>query len=217
MSKLPSYDFASLYPNTKTLSSSQFLCYEKDPKDFYVKYVLGANKTKSVAMSIGSIFSALYADRQIDFRKLLQEAGAPKRIADLFEQVIKRFPMLKNGNAEFPMICEHNGWKFRATLDGFVEEYHTIIENKTGQVEWTQERANFTDQITFQAWTHWKKYKIPPRKILVNWVNTKANANKPVHSFNTSRSIKNLKMFERRVDVVLENLEAGNFTKQIYV
>jgi hypothetical protein len=214
---LPEYDYETIYPHKKALSSSQFLLYEKDPAKFYVLYVLAPRTEKpSLAMEEGRIFSALYADRSLDFRAYLSAVGAPPRIADRFGEVIKLFPVLKGGSPEYPLRVKHGDWEFRATLDDFVEKQYTIIENKIGEREWTQERVNFDDQLTFQAWCHWKKYGVPPRKIILNWVDCRPRTTKYLKSFNTTRSVRALKQFEDRVDVVIENLEAGNFSKNIY-
>ena len=210
---VPEYDFKSLYPYTKTLSSSQIILYEQDPAAFYTEYVLGVRRPASTAMMVGSIFSELHRDRSFDFKTALTEAKAIKRIADLFEMVIRQFPVVP---AEIELFGEHKGWKVRATLDGFVESEYTIIENKTGQVEWTQERTNFSDQITIQAWCHWKKYSILPRRILLNWVNTAARAQRPLTTYKTSRSVKALRMFEARLDAVIAGIEAENWTVPIY-
>ena len=207
------YDFKSIYPNHKTISSSQFLLYEEDPQRFYLEYVLGARRKASKAMMIGSIFSALYEDRKFNFREELLKIKAPKRIGDLFDDVIKKFPIVP---AEIPLKCKVGKWTLRATLDGFLEDYSTIIENKTGQVDWTQERADFSDQITFQAFVHWKKYGIPPKKIILNWVSTSSRSTQKIISFKTSRTIRMLKVFEGRIDRVIENLEVENFTQNIY-
>lgn len=211
-SLIPEYDSQSLYPYRKALSSSQFLRYEESPELFYTEYVMGIKKPPSKPMLIGSVFSALHADRQFDFRQALADINAPKHLADLFEREIKKLPVVP---AEVPLICNYNGWELRATLDGFVEDEYTIIENKTGQTEWTQERANYSDQITFQAFCHWKKYGVIPKKIIVNWLCTKSKSN-GVRTFKTSRSIQNLKNFSKRIDVVLANIEAENWTTPIY-
>jgi len=216
---VPEYDFKSLYPYTKTLSSSQIILYEEDPAAFYTEYVLGVRRPASVAMMVGSIFSELHRDRNFDFKTALAEAKAIKRITDLFEQVIRQFPVVP---AEIELHGEHKGWKVRATLDGFVESEYTIIENKTGGKTrehpegWTQERTNFSYQITIQAWCHWKKYGVLPRRILLNWVNTEARAQRPLTTFKTSRSVKALRMFEARLDAVIAGIEAENWTVPIY-
>ena len=216
---IPEYDYKSLYPYTKTLSSSQVLLYEEDPSAFYTEYVLGVRRPESVAMLQGSIFSELHRDRNFDFRTALADAGAPKRIGDLFENVIGKFPVVP---AEVEMICEHNGWKFRATLDGYVHEEHTNIENKTGGATrmhpegWTQERVNFSDQITFQAWCKWKRDGITFKTILLNWVDIRPRAPRPLTTFKTSRRVPALKNFERRVEAVVAGIEAENWTEPIY-
>lgn len=213
---LPEYKLKELYPNKKTLSSSQFLKYEESPSDFYIEYVCGVKKEPSAPMLIGSIFSALYEDRTLDYKAHLHEAKAPKRIPDLFEQAIALMPVQKNGHPEYPLIAKYRGWSFRATLDDFVEPTYTVIENKTGKAEWNQERVNFSDQLTFQAWCHWKKYGVVPRAIILNWVDTSAHSKKTIQTFKTTRSIRAMTLFEARIDVVLYNLEAGNFTRPIY-
>ncbi len=207
------YDFESLYPNHKVLSSSQFLLYEEDPQRFYIEYVLGARRKASKAMMIGSIFSALHEDRKFNFREELLKIKAPKRIGDLFDDVIKKFPIIP---AEIALKCKVGKWSLRATLDGFLEDYSTIVENKTGQVDWTQERADFSDQVTFQAFVHWKKYGELPKKIILNWVSTNPRSTQKIITFKTSRSVRTMKVFEQRVDRVIENIEAGNFTRNFY-
>jgi len=212
--EIPEYNLKELYPNTKMLSSSQVLKYAESPADFYTEYVLGVKRPPSVPMLIGSIFSALHEFRDFPAREALLQVKAPKRIGDLFEDVIRHFPVVPS---EVALIADHKGWQFRATLDGFVEEEYIIIENKTGQVEWTQERTNFSDQITFQSWCHLKKYNVLPLKILLNWVNTAPQARKTLTTYKTSRTMKNLVRFENSViDLVIDGIEAENWTKPIY-
>lgn len=213
---LPEYDSKSIYPNEKSLSSSQFLLYEKDPQAFWLKYALGTRGDQSKAMDIGRIFSAAYADRSLPYQRYLAEIGCRAKFINLFGEALSKFPVLKGSKPELPLWVSFKGWKFRATLDNYLDWEYLVIENKTGQVEWTQERVNFSDQITFQAWVHWKKYKVPPRKIMLNWWNTKSTGSVDIRSFNTSRTVKALKMFEARVETVIANLEAHNFTRPIY-
>lgn len=213
---LPEYNLKDLYPNTKCLSSSQFKRYEEDPAKFYVEYVLGIRGEPTVKMQQGVIFSALYANRKLDYKAHLHNCHAPARVGDIFGEVIKRFPVLKGGHPEFPLIGKHGGWKFRATLDDFVEKLLVIVENKTGEKEWTQERSDNDDQVTFQAWCHWKEYGVVPKKIILNWVDLRRNTSRRLWTFTTKRTLKQLQAFEERVDYVIENIEAGNFTKSLY-
>lgn len=213
---IPEYDSKSLYPHKKCLSSSQVLCYEKDPVQFYTEYMLGAKKPPSVAMQTGSIFSALYQHRYFNFRKALNIAKAHSRIGDIFEKAMKMLPVQKGGYPEYPLKCEYKGWELRATLDDYIKTSYTVIENKTGQTVWDQDRANYSDQITFQSFVHWIKFGVPPRKILLNWLDLREKNSCRILNFKTSRSIKNLEMFEERIKAVINGIEAGNFTKKIY-
>lgn len=212
---IPEYDIASIYPNFKCLSSSQFLTYEKDPQQFYMEYVIGV-KRQSDAMLIGSLFSACYENRNINPVPLLSmRLHCKKDFIDLFIAVLKSFPVQRGGHPEYPLKCEFMGWEFRATLDDYIEDTMTNIENKTGKVLWDKDRVNFSDQITFQSWVHWKAKGVPFRRIILNWWNT-GKKTRDVRTFKTSRSLKNLKEFEKRVENVIKNLEAKNFTNPIY-
>jgi len=218
---LPEYDSKSLYPYTKTLSSSQFLLYEKDPPAFYIEYVLGVRRTQNVKMLAGSAFSYLYQFRDFPITQFLVGKKVPSgsRLGGLFERVIKQLPVTP---AEVVQVCEFKGWRFRATLDGYVYDQLTIIENKTGGATmahpdgWTQERVNFDDQLTFQAWVHWHLVNVIPKRILLNWVDTRPSSKKALHQFKTTRSTKNLQNFERRVEAVIAGIEAENWTKKVY-
>ena len=207
---IPEYDIKSLYPNKKRLSSTQFLDYEDDPEKFYLKWVMGVRGEDSLAMQIGRLFSAKYADRSIDADTMLKEIGCKPDFVKMFDQAVTKLPVLKGGHPEYPLVCEYRGWEFRATLDDYVGKSFVVIENKTGQVVWDQERANTSDQVTFQAWVHWVKHGVAPSKIILNWWNTKQKNFCDMRSFKTSRSVKYLKQFQERIDLVIDNLEIEN-------
>lgn len=211
---IPEYDTASLYPNTKRLSSSQVLTYLKDPQRFYVEYVLGGKGEKSKAMMLGSIFSACYQNRELDYEKLLSDEGFSPDIINLFGQALSRFPVQINGFPEYPMIAEHKDWEFRASLDDYIEKEHIIIENKTGKAYWTEKRVEEDMQLTFQAWCHWKKIKKTPKYILLSWWNTGTKSLR-IKNFKTKRTVSQLKEFEKLIDKVIQNLEAQNFSNPI--
>ena len=211
------YNFKELYPNYKRLSSSQMLLYEKDPEAFFLEYTMGVRRESTNAMNFGKLFSAAYADRKYDWREGAKYLEIkPVRLYDLLERALKAMPELPKEQCEFQLRFKYNGWYMRITPDAVIQTQHDLIENKTGQVEWTQERANFDDQITLQAWGYWKKYGIQPRRIWLNWVDTSPKATKLIHTFKTTRSIKNLRNMDARVEVVIKGIEAENFTKNIY-
>lgn len=218
MSILLKYDRENAYPNKKILTSTQFLTYEKSPQQFYTEYVFGKKRQSSNAMNAGKIFSSLFADRSFDHIKACQELHVkPKRLAGVMGEAIKFLPELPKKNCEVALIAKvGKGWSIRATLDGYVPEFFDIIENKTGQVEWTQERVNFSDQLTFQALAHKLKFGVKPRKILLNWVDFRANPKRLVSNFKTSRSEKAMTILLNRIKVVIENIEAENWTNPIY-
>jgi hypothetical protein len=212
---MPEYDRHTLYPHRKALSSTQFLDYEHSPGEFYRRWILGVRGDPSIPMQIGRIFSALYADRTLDYRALLHEAGASARIGNLFAEAMQCFPVLQGGQPETPLYAQYGQWELRATLDDFVRRHYAIVENKTGTTVWDQARVNGNAQLTFQAFVHWKKYGLPPRTIIVNWVDCRPRATQRIHTFHTTRALRHLEQFEARVGTVIANLEAANFTRPV--
>lgn len=213
MPSIPEYSRKDLYPNAQCLSSSQFLRYEESPAAFYVENVLGVRQPPSQAMQIGAIFSELYRNRSFDYRKALAQCKAPARIIERIALAINAFPVIPS---EIALRAEYKGWQFRATLDGFIEEQGIIVENKTGQTEWTQARFDQSDQVTFQVWVYWKKYNELPKRIICNWVDFRASSTSPIVSFVTARTKEQLVSFESRVDSVIYNLQKENFNQKFY-
>lgn len=212
------YKKKELYPNTKKLSSSQVLDYAKSPRDFYTRWVAGLEKPPSKAMIFGLAFSDAYADRDWDYVSYLRKHKINKRWIELMTEALPLFPPLPKKNCEYEVVASYRGWKFRVTLDGYLPEQGYVIENKTGQLMWTQEVVDASDQLTIQAWAVWKKTGKAPKKILLNWLDTSTQATKLIHSFKTKRSVAVLRAFERSfLDVVLENLEANNFSNPVNV
>lgn len=211
------YNRAELYPHTHMLSSTQVLDYEKSPEDFFIEWVLGAARPKNAAMEFGTLVSLKFA-QQISDKELAARLTAlsPKRLHTLLHDIVAALPKIPPQFCERPFLVKHKGWTFRITPDACIPEQYTIIENKTGQAEWTQERVNFSDQLTLQAWGFWKTHGVPPKRILLNWGSTKAGAPKVIQSFRTTRSLTALKNMERRVEAVIAGIEAGNFSRQIY-
>ena len=210
------YKAHELYPNSKTLSSTQLLDYAQDPHKFHVRWMLGGDSAKSKAMLFGSAFSEAYADRSWDYHSFCLQHGIPKRLIQLLGKVLPLFPELKKRECEFEMRVKYRGWTIRVTLDGFISKELIVIENKTGQLMWTQEVADNTLQITLQQWAVWKKKGQKPKKHYVNWVDTSTRATKLIHTFETKRTVTQLKAFERGfLDLIIDGLEAGNFTQPV--
>ncbi len=208
-----SYNHAELYPNKKMLSSSQVLTYEESPEQFHIEYVMEIRRPTTNAMHIGKVFSAMYADRKFNWKQALKDFNngkgiRPYRIYETLERAIALFPVLSKKECEYPLKCKYRGWTFRATLDGYHIKGNVDIENKTGQVEWTQQRADESDQITFQYWCKWRKDKDLFAYCLLNWVDLRANATQLVRSFKTERNIIDVAQFEKRIDRVIDGIEA---------
>lgn len=205
------YDRASLYPHTKELSSSQVLSYLENPSEFFMENVLGVLRSESQPMFVGKVFSAAYRDRKFNWRKAFQsydngKGVRPYRLYQTFEQGLAAFPVIPKKDCEYPLRCKYKGWSFRATLDGYYDR-RVDIENKTGMTEWTQERADESEQVTFQYWVKWKKDGKLFDYCQLNWLDLRASAPKLVHTFNTTRTIMQLQEFEKKIDYAINGIE----------
>lgn len=227
------YKSNELYPYTKILSSSQFLCYEKDPWEFYLTYEMGCSRKEGPALKVGRVLAEAYADREYPVLQELMKLKKNKEISisyDVMDRVCRMLPLIKKAEkVEHEVIASiGRGWKIRATLDGYNPSAYEIIENKSGleateytknnniEMGWDQERVNFSDQITFQALAHRLKFKVPPSRIVVNYINMSPKAVKPLESFRTTRGIRSLEMMQIRVEKVIEGIEAKNWTQKLY-
>lgn len=211
------YKKESLYPNTKVLSSSQFIDYARSPKNFYEKWVAGFEMKRSVALEVGVAFGELYADRNFDYRSYLLNCGlkVPARLIDLIGSVIKYFP--KANKPEHELLIPFGGWKLRITLDDFYPKHGIIVEHKTSGLGWSQEVADNHIQITLQQWGYWKKQKKIPKRTQLNWIDTGYHPRKPVETFEIKKTKEQLEMFEKTIVVpVLKHLESKNFSVNIF-
>lgn len=207
------YKKNDLYPNTKVLSGTQLLDYAKDPNTFHLKWNLGIDGKRGPAMIFGIVFSEAYADRDFNYRAYCLENGVSKRLIDLLDRVLPLFPVLPKKHCEYEFLVKLNkDWNIRVTLDGFEPKQYTIIENKTGQLVWTQEVCDNHPQLTLQQWAFWKKYGKLPKDHIVNWVDTSTQATKLIHTFHTKRTKKQLEDFEQTLLKVINGIEVGNFT-----
>lgn len=213
------YNRAALYPYTKTLSSTEVLDYYRDPVKFYKVWVepfvkgTPAPTLDSPAVHFGLAFAELYADRSFDYVTYCRQHKVSARLIQHMGYVIKMFPELPKGCAEYELLVEYRGWKIRITLDGFLMHNGIIIENKTGALAWTQEVADGYPQVTMQVWGYYHKYGEMPKKMMVNWVDTSTSFKKPVQTFITTRTLEQLQDFQALIiDPVIDNLEAKNFS-----
>lgn len=210
------YDHDSLYPNKKCLSSSQVITYYENPARFFEESVMGVRKDSSEAMFIGSVFSAMYADRKFKWREALKNWGVTNaRIYRALEDAIAAFPVMPKKWCEVPLKCTYRGWTFRATLDGYWDN-RIDIENKTGCTVWDEDRFNESIQITFQYWVKWKKDGKLFDECQCNWVDLRASAPQLVNTFTTHRTVEQMLEMQNIVDSVIDGIEAEDWTESNY-
>jgi len=211
------YKKDELYPNSKILSSSQFIDYAKSPANFYAKWIAGFEMKRSAALEVGVAFGELYADRSFDYRSYLLNCGikVPARLIDLVGSVIKYFP--KPNKPEYELRVPFEGWLIRITLDDVYFNQNIIVEHKTSGLGWSQAVADNHIQITLQQWAYWKLKKRVPKKTLLNWIDTGYHPVKPVQTFEVKKKVEQLEMFEKTIVVpVLKHLEMKNFSSNIF-
>lgn len=205
------YNHDELYPNHKCLSSSQVIGYLESPSKFWEEYVVGMKRSESEAMFIGKIFSAMYADRKFKWKEAMSGKVTNARIYRALETAIKAFPEIPKKCCEYALKCKYRGWTFRATLDGYWDN-RIDIENKTGQREWNQDRADESMQVTFQYWVKWIKDGVLFDECQLNWVDLRASAPQLVQTFITHRSIEDVQKFQELIDYVIDGVEAEDWS-----
>jgi len=211
-----SYDSETIYPHKKCLSSSQVITYYENPARFFEEYEMGIKRNSSEAMFIGSVFSAMYADRKFDWKKSLKNYGVTNgRIYRALENAIKAFPVIPKRCCEFPLKCKYRKWGFRATLDGYWDK-RIDIENKTGNTVWTQERFDNSIQITFQYWVKWKKDGKLFDECQCNWVDLRASTSQLVNTFTTHRTLEQVLKMENIIDLVIDGIEEEDWSESNY-
>lgn len=201
------YSLTDLYPYQKRVSSSQLKCLKDDPKEFFNQYVLD-ERTKSVPMVVGAIFSDAYAGNENSL-ELLSEIGEGKLIAT-FKTALEM--MVRSKDAEKELIVPFQEWDIRITLDGYnkYSDKTLVIENKTGKRKWDDERARKEFQILLQAWGIWKLEGIIP-EVLVQWVDTNPNTTKLLNQFTIQFAELDLQLFEEdQIIPLLILLETGH-------
>jgi len=218
-----SYNSEELYPNQQMLSSSQFRMYKRDPSEFFKRYVLGVKNPrfdKSEAIHFGRVLAATFEDEDFDWRTAFDEFNdgkgiRPYRLYDLLPEAIEKLPSIPTELCEFSLKAQHEDWVYRATLDAFVPDMKSIIEVKSGQLEWTQERVDNADQLTFAAWCYWKINKELPELIRLFWVDTGANPERTIQTFDTERTEKQLEDFTEQLETVVHGIETKHWTNPV--
>lgn len=200
------YNSSELYPNDRVLSSSQIVSALTRKEDFYKTYIVG-EKSYSMPMAIGVLFSEYYAgnEKAIDYlRELEVENYIIERLIDAKKKIVKA------GKTEEEVRIKIKDYTIRVTLDGLIENPLVVIENKTGKKEWDNIRVKEDLQLDLQAWAIWKNYKKSP-KIILNWVDLNKNSSKPVVSFETKRTVAYLKKFEEeKIIPIIRMFEDGS-------
>lgn len=146
------------------LSWSQINTYLRDPKDYYVQYVLGQKREPNEPMILGSIYHSAFEDHRGAWEIDLVNAGFTsdkhRMIVDALLH-LKKFPepKLKEDKAKF--LVTYSPVNLLIKLDGYTPP-NKITEYKTGASNWTEERANTDGQIKFYSFVHYLKYgKVP--------------------------------------------------------
>lgn len=89
--------------------------------------------------------------------------------------------------------------------DGFDKKIMTLIEDKSG-ANWTQRMVDTNGQLTFYSLIIWLKYKKLPKKILLNFLQTKDDgygnvsaSGMPPRTFSTTRKLPDIFLMVNRI------------------
>ena len=168
----------------KYISYSRLNSYEDGR--YYKEYILGI-KLKSKYMDFGS-----YVHRELE----------KKETDDIMISSLKcLFP--KYQQAEQKMYAELEKIKLFSIIDVFSEESKAFGDYKTGK-NWTQSKADKSDQITFYCLVIFRNFGYIP-KTRIHWLETSEDENGNVYltghaeTFETTRTIKDILLMAGRI------------------
>jgi hypothetical protein len=196
----------------KRLSWTGFNLYWNNPEDYFERYVLRVPQKISNAMKLGSIFQKAFTDRTFNYQQELMENKLGGKNVDIIENALKVMPDIGKKNCEIEIVVPFYKLSLLGIFDGYLSKSYQIIENKFSGWQWTQQDADDNLQITFYSLVHFLKFKVPPLKITLNHICSKTGE---VKSFNTKRSVKQLKDFEKNVKYAIDGILIGDWTKKI--
>jgi len=187
------------------ISWSQFWLYQKSPREYFESYVLGLKPKPTRKMIFGSIFSEAYENRnnkRYNPYKVLQKEGFTSDYERVLKNALSQLPPINGEECERTFEIENEPLNLLGKFDGVIEDKNLIIENKTGAT-WTQQRADEAEQLTFYGLVYYLATGKNPKMIL----NSVRMSDGRVFSFKTSRTIKQLSDFKKKVDEIADKIK----------
>ena len=182
----------------KYLSYSQINLWKWSPLKYKKIYFEGEEYPTNQAMDFGKNFAEIMEGK--------------KKTDDIIVQgVMCQIP--KYDTAEKEIKTKIEDINLLGYLDSYCSKTHNFYEYKTGKMDWTQNKVDKADQITFYAMLIYLKYKVIPENIGLIWAETEIEDN-------MVRFTGNVKRFETNralVDVLKMMAEIKKIAKKISV
>jgi hypothetical protein len=180
-----------IFPEERPLSWSQISSFEYDPDKWYDRYMLRNKPPETGALTFG------------------------KQIGEMVEKDPNFLPELPRAKTmEYPMKVKFG----EVWLIGYADSYEPgrLIEYKSGQKPWTQERVDEHGQLTLYCLMEYLINGIKPEEqvISLHWMPTKENGDFSVsfngadfQHFKTSRSTRDILEFGMRITKVIKEMQ----------
>lgn len=182
----------------KYLSYSQINLWKRSPEKYKRTYFEGEEYPTNQAIDFGKNFAEILEGK--------------KKTDDIIVQgVICQIPKYDTIEKEIKVKIEDIN--LLGYLDSYCSKTHNFYEYKTGKMDWTQDKVDKADQITFYAMLVYLKYKVVPKNISLIWAKTEIEDDiiqftGDVKEFKTSRVL---------VDILKMMVEVKKIAKEIDV
>ena len=179
------------------LSWSQMNLFERSPEEYKRIYIYGEKGYKSDAIELGKEFAKRMEE---------QKDGENEEI----NGIARFFP--KSPEREKEIRVDFEGIPLLGKLDGFNKKKLIIREDKTGK-KWTQKQADKLGQITFYTILVKAKYGKMPKKIFLDWAETKRRDDGKleftgkIKTFETKRTMEDILIFYQRMKKDWEGIQ----------
>jgi len=189
------------------ISFSQYSTYQRSPENYFKEYILGMRREPTKPMTLGKIFDEAFSNRDVKWKPQLKSFGFEKYIP-IFERALSVMTEAPKNQCQFKVLADNKPLLLYSIYDVYYPTLFHIIEIKFGEREHTQESADTMEQLSFYDLSHTLKFRVPPTRMSLVWVNSKTG---DVKMFKTKRSANQRKLFKSSVDYVSECIIAGKW------
>lgn len=178
------------------LSYSQLACWEKDPNEYYQRYVEGLGMPRTPYLELGKRLA------------IALENGADEGGNPIINHLVLFMPHI--GRHEVEIMTDFEGIPLKGVLDSFDEKSLTFREYKSGK-RWTQSMVDRHGQLSFYQLLIHLKYGKFVNPIYLDWAETKEEDGElsftgRIQTFKTERGLKDLIAIGGRIRCAWEEI-----------